>query len=324
LDGQREDGSWPIVTNLSVWNTTLTLHALAEAGFDRSNNRVRDAIRWLALQYREQRDIYSGRLSHGWSWTDLYGGIVDADDTSNAILALKNIDGLQSSEKEMTEGRISKGLEWLRSLQNPDGGWPTFYKGRGSLVFDRSCVDITSNAAKALFLSDGPTGSFEAAKGVSYIRGAQTEEGSWKPLWFGNEFTGSKTNSLYGTYKALDLLSVAGSIDSTSIHRALAWIVEQQNRDGGWGVGRNASSSPEETSFALLGLLSHEAFFQKSVKIRQAAVKGIEWLTECQNPDGSWDATPVGIYCEALWYHEKTYPIVYPLLALLRCRKRHV
>ena len=52
---------------------------------------------------------------------------------------------------EMTS-EIEKGIEWLLSLQNADGGIPTFCRGWGKLPFDRSSPDITAHLLLAFNL----------------------------------------------------------------------------------------------------------------------------------------------------------------------------
>ena len=80
----RPDGSWPIDTNLSTWVTTLSVNALAHnpdfhqimpAG---ERAKVRDWL--LAQQYRTEHP-YTLADPGGWAWTDLPGGVPDADDT---------------------------------------------------------------------------------------------------------------------------------------------------------------------------------------------------------------------------------------------------
>ena len=312
--GQRADGSWPIVTNLSIWNTTLAMRALSEAGLDLSGAALRGAAQWLILQFRENTDVFTGRNACGWTWTHLDSGMIDADDTSNAILALARL-GMSPSEKY-----VRKSVQWLRSLQNPNGGWPTFNRGRGSLVFNKSCIDITCSVVEALLVAGLPANSPEIARAISYVRRMQKKDGSWEPLWFGNEFSGLKSNPFYGAFKALNLLSAMGNSRSSS-RKALAWILGNKNRDGGWGVGANGRSSPEETAFALMGLLSQEKMSNGGNQIGTAVTEGIEWLTEHQHPDGLWNRTPVGIYCESMWYHERTYSVAFPLLALARFKR---
>src|SRR5205823_11668354 len=78
----------------------------------------------------------------GWAWTDLPGGVPDADDTPGAILALWKLGESGTC--------IDDGLRWLTSLQNRDGGWPTFCRGWGHLPFDRSGNDLTAHTLRAL------------------------------------------------------------------------------------------------------------------------------------------------------------------------------
>jgi len=59
-----------------------------------------------------------------------------------------------------------------------------------------------------------------------------------------------------------------------------------QNPDGGWGYRRDAPSSVEATSWALLALLG----LQKSAQVEQATRSGLDWLLRVQLADGSWPA----------------------------------
>ena len=71
--------------------------------------------------------------------------VPDADDTPGAILALKNLAGMEESEALA----IDRGLHWLARLQNGDGGMPTFCKGWTKLPFDRSGTDLTAHSIRA-------------------------------------------------------------------------------------------------------------------------------------------------------------------------------
>ncbi|MEI6539471.1 MAG: squalene--hopene cyclase, partial [Planctomycetota bacterium] len=92
----REDGSWPIDTNLTTWVTTLSVNALgARQGVsspsDQIHTRSADvvplAIRdWLLGQQYRQIHPYTHVAPGGWSWADLPGGVPDADDTPGAML----------------------------------------------------------------------------------------------------------------------------------------------------------------------------------------------------------------------------------------------
>ena len=89
----RADGSWPIDTNLATWVTTLSVNALG----DRLPADQREPIReWILRQQYREVHPYTGAAAGGWAWTDLPGGVPDADDTAGALLALA---------KELREGR---------------------------------------------------------------------------------------------------------------------------------------------------------------------------------------------------------------------------
>src|SRR5207247_4267705 len=99
---------------------------------------------------------------------------------------------------------IQDGLHWLLDLQNRDGGFPTFCRGWGKLPFDRSGSDLTAHALRSLewehreqktapergfwTLSLGDTRLLdERSFGLLYLDDHQRPDGSWLPLWFGNQ-----------------------------------------------------------------------------------------------------------------------------------------
>ncbi len=94
LRSMREDGSWAIDTNLSTWVTTLSVNALAsQPDFDRlllqeDRQRIRD---WLLDQQYRTEHRYTHAPPGAWAWTDLPGGVPDADDTAGALIALWNL-----------------------------------------------------------------------------------------------------------------------------------------------------------------------------------------------------------------------------------------
>ncbi len=133
----RPDGSWPIDTNLATWVTTLSINALAAGGpvAEHLRARERKSIRdWLIGQQYRVRHPYTGAPPGGWAWTDLPGGVPDADDTAGALLALHHL----GEADEPTLDAVRAAVRWLLDLQNRDGGIPTFCRGWGKLPFDRS------------------------------------------------------------------------------------------------------------------------------------------------------------------------------------------
>ena len=90
IESMRDDGSWPIDTNLSTWVTTLSITALEEAGAlpPRDMPSMRE---WLLTQQSTREHPFTHAAPGAWAWTPLSGGVPDADDTSGALLALRRL-----------------------------------------------------------------------------------------------------------------------------------------------------------------------------------------------------------------------------------------
>ena len=112
------------------------------------------------------------------------------------------------------------------------------------------------------------------------------------------------------------------------IRRALSWLTEHQNPDGGWGedlrsyedarwAGRGPSTA-SQTAWALLALLA--AGPDAGAEVADSAERGVRWLAQTQRPDGTWDEPqytgtgfPGDFYIN---YH--LYRLIFPVNALGR------
>ena len=316
----RADGSWPIDTNLATWTTTLAIKALMQQRDTLSPEHCAALRAWLLGQQWREEHPYTHAAPGGWAWTDLPGGVPDADDTPGALLALRKLGPLD----EATHAAGVAGVRWLMGLQNRDGGIPTFCRGWGALPFDRSSQDLTAHTLRAwnVWRSDvdpreRPALVRAMSRGLAYLIRAQRKDGAWVPLWFGNEHAPDDENPLYGTTHvviALRELAESGMMPAMApaAHGA-AWIAASQNDDGGWGGVRGAPSSVEETALAVEALAgtSHG----------EATTRGAQWLVE-RIESGAWrEPAPIGFYFARLWYHERLYPLVWATGALGRVER---
>ncbi len=316
VNGQREDGSWPIDTDLATWVTTLAINALSEhaeglAVLPKSQQKA--ILNWiLDQQHREQHPL-TYTAPGGWAWSDLEGAMPDADDTPGAMMAILRLGG--AAEHSVC---VERAAEWLMSIQNRDGGIPTFSKGWGKLPFDRSCPDLTSHVLRAFCewqdaFSDELRCQVRASatKMLGYLRASQASDGSWVPLWFGNQYTGDRQqNRTYGTAQtaiALRAVQDAGYADvSDSLNRACEWLESVQQSDGSWGsdaVGKPASI--EETALATRALIAGGPL--------SAAERGIQWLLKETCGGMRFATAPIGLYFAVLFYSERMYPIVWTI-----------
>lgn len=332
LDTVREDGSWPIDTNLATWATTLAVKALA-CGSARSGGSEQGLVEdptgfppefdtsdavvdfLLDQQYRE-RHPFTDTPPGGWAWTDLTGGVPDADDTPGAILALAGLARSSDHRAEEIPGAIAAGVGWLFDLQNRDGGMPTFCRGWGALPFDRSSPDITAHCLRAWnewlpFADESDRSRILVAtkKALRYLVREQHRDGSWHPLWFGNQHRDAdESNPTYGTSMVVRALDAIGQ--PRLADRGFRWLIDNQNSDGGWGAGKGRTpSSIEETSLAVSALVNRESCFR-------AVDRGIRWLIEATANGTRFEPTPIGFYFAKLWYFERIYPISWMVEAL--------
>lgn len=325
----RPDGSWPIDTSLTTWVTTLSVNALAgDAAADSQGVRDylseddTDRIRnWLLHQQYRDVHPYTNSPPGGWSWIDQPGGVPDSDDTPGAMLAVMN---LRSVHEEFTAAEVTSlnsAATWLLNLQNRDGGWPTFCRGWGTLPFDRSSNDLTAHVMRALVMwqarvRDVPDELSVRAetslnRGFRYLQQHQAADGSWLPLWFGNQFHTNDENPLYGTAKVLLALKECGHGQAEATSRAVAWLLSQQNTDGGWSACQGLTSSVEETGLAVEALAGIP-------QAEQAVADGVNWLCGRVQAGSHTEATPIGFYFAKLWYFEKLYPLIFCVAGLRR------
>ena len=393
--------SWPIDTNLATWVTTLSINALG----DDVPLDARPGLRaWLLRQQYRVVHPYTNAAPGGWAWTDLPGGVPDADDAPGAMLALMNLEsvpqpsgnvrdrlgepdgasprtsdewqvrGLTPSGSPITEA-FAAAINWLHKLQNRDDGWPTFCRGWGTLPFDRSSPDITAHSVRCIAewqlairkwpdLLPETRGAwfdldveladlnekleyekqeFEVGldldatkrlwRGVKFLKRTQRPDGSWLPLWFGNQHAPNDENPTYGTTKVLAAFQALGRMSDESAVRGVRWLVENQNPDGGWGAGLGTPSSIEETALALeslMGVGSRQWAVGNGEQsqggdsklptpyclLPTAITAGLSWLIPRVEDGRFREPSPIGFYFAKLWYFEALYPLIFTVAAL--------
>ena len=168
------DNNWEILTHVPFADhnamldptcadiTGRTLEALAVNGLDRTHPACRRAIDYLV-----KTQLADGGWYGRWGVAYIYG----------TCFALR---GLQAMHEDDHEPYIQRANEWLRSIQNPDGGW-----GESCASYDNdlythaeSTPTQTSWALMGL-MAGGDTHSSSVRHGIEYLVRTQTEEGTW-------------------------------------------------------------------------------------------------------------------------------------------------
>jgi squalene-hopene/tetraprenyl-beta-curcumene cyclase len=310
-----------------VWDTGLAAHALLESGA--STEALTKACDWLkGEQVLDVVGDWADWRPHvrpgGWAFQYANPYYPDVDDTAVVAMALDRFD------KNKYREAIDRGAEWVLGMQSKNGGWGAFdsdneyyylnhipFADHGALL-DPPSADVSARClgmfAQLGYNKDHP----QIAASIAYLRREQEKEGCWFGRW--------GTNYIYGTWSVLCALNAIG-IDSKDpmIVRAIDWLLSKQRADGGWGEdgasywedqpkGECVVSTPAQTAWALLGLMAAGAVDHPGV------VKGIQYLTETQTPDGLWQEdyyTAVG-FPKVFYLRYHGYKAFFPLWALAR------
>jgi squalene-hopene/tetraprenyl-beta-curcumene cyclase len=180
--------------------------------------------------------------------------------------------------------------------------------------------------------------------GLAYLARQQRPDGSWLPLWFGNQHASDDENPTYGTARVLAAYRDLGLMNEEPARRGVAWLVANQNDDGGWGGSRGTPSSVEETALAVEAILPHppapspmkgegETYRLEASPPSpfmgeggrggegEAVQRGLAWLVAAVENGALMNPSPIGFYFAKLWYFERLYPIIFSVAALGRARR---
>ncbi len=364
LASRLSDGSLPIDTNLATWTTSLSISAIegpsppihndASSKASLSTNTSKDSlsiiepksIRWLLSCQHWSDHPFTGASPGGWGWSNLSGAVPDADDTPAALIALARWYPQCNNQpmlKRQIDHAVNQGLVWLLNLQNGDGGWPTFCRGWGKLPFDRSGSDLTAHAIRAitawqvhmeagncsLEILKGSRPRAALERGFQFLEKRQNPDGSWFPLWFGNQDRTDEENPVYGTAKVLLAYGETGRMNNAG-RLGISYLVNHQNVDGGWGGGPSVSyragqrsqsdwgSSVEETGYALEALLIVGG---SETHLKPTIMRALRWMIDAVDADCFRVSWPIGFYFAKLWYHERLYPMIACASALNAARR---
>ncbi len=332
--GEHEAYCQPCVS--PVWDTTLTCHAMLEAGGEEAVSSAKQGLDWLlprqVLDVKGDWAVKRPQVRPG-GWAFQYNNdyYPDLDDTAVVVMSMDRMRRVNGSRDY--DNAIARGREWIEGMQSRDGGWGAFdvdnleyylnnipFSDHGALL-DPPTEDVTARCISMLAqLGETAQTSESVAAGIEYLRRTQLAEGSWYGRW--------GLNYIYGTWSVLCALNAAGvSHQDPTMRKAADWLVSIQNADGGWGENatsyrldyrgwEQAPSTASQTAWALLGLMA-------AGQVEHPAVaRGVRYLMATQSEKGVWDEqryTATG-FPRVFYLRYHGYCKFFPLWALARYR----
>jgi len=288
-----------------VWDTAIVEICLRESGVPADHPKVKGAASWMMeKEIRFRGDWYHKNPVEvepsGWVFEFDNKWNPDVDDTAMVLLALRAI---PTDDRARRDACFERGMKWLLAFQCRDGGWAAFDKdctnsilekvpfADHNAMLDPECADITARILELLGYEGYTLDHPQVKEGMRFLMKTQEKDGSWFGRW------------------------------------AREWLTSVQLPDGGWGERCNTYDDPifkgigpstaSQTAWALMGLC---AFCDPD---DPAVRRGIEYLIQTQNKDGSWtedEITGTG-FPQVFYLKYDMYRNAWPLLALATYRK---
>lgn len=332
-DGDREVDALHLQPCVSpIWDTSLLMNALIEAGCRPDHSALVKAAAWL--RSRQTTKVGDWKVSApaaepgGWYFQFENEWYPDVDDTTVVLMALAK---LHQAPVDATMQSVRRGYRWVLAMQGSDGGWGSYDKDNNHMIFnlipfadhrallDPSTADLAGRSLELLGTLGYDRTHPAVGPALEFLRREQEPDGSWYGRW--------GVNYIYGTWSVLaGLRSIGEDMSAPYVRRAVEWIESKQNPDGGWGesclsyadgaMAGTGESTPSQTAWALIALLS--AGLSSSISV----VRGVNYLLRHQREDGSWAESghtgtgfPRVFYLRYHWYCQ-----YFPLWALAMYR----
>ena len=300
--GIQKGDQWTIQGCISpVWDTCLVVQALAESGIATDDPMLENAARWLVEKQILASGDWQVQARHlqpgGWAFEFHNDCYPDIDDTAEVVLALR-LAKLPGGEDQARQESVARAVDWVSGMQNRDGGWASFDKNNDhgyvtaltfsdfGEVLDPSSADVTAHVLEMYGKLGHRADNVELQAAYRYLRAEQEDDGSWFGRW--------GVNYVYGLGAVLPALEAIGEdMRQPYVRRAVQWLEDHQNPDGGWGEScasyvdptqrGKGPSTASQTAWAVISLVA------AGEANHPATHRGVGYLIATQRADGQWD-----------------------------------
>ena len=328
IDDDRE-GTTRVQPCLSpVWDTGLTMRALALAGVPADDPAIVRAAAWLRCRQTTEPGDWAETVHAppgGWYFEYANEFYPDVDDTAMSLMALQTLfrDGARSTgfsrndrdkppghhvlmvggttnnipSYRETTAAIDGGLRWMLAMQNRDGGWGAFDRNndRHFLCYvpfadHNAMIDpSTPDLCGRVLESLGKLGRRLGDPHIDRAVEFVRRNQESDGSWFGRW----GVNYIYGTWQALTGLAAVGvPPDDPAVLAGAKWLLVHQQACGGWGETPHSYEQPELRGQGQV-TASQTAWavlglIAAGLANHPAVLRGVRWLVDSQNEDGGW------------------------------------
>ncbi len=347
-DGMKVQG----YNGSQFWDTSFAVQAIIETGLSHLfTPTVELAHHYIEItqimeDVPQRVEFYRHISKGGWPFSTRDHNWPITDCTAEGIKATIGIQNEfrqfhpqeSGANKLIDDERLKDAVNLLLSFQNSNGGWSSYELQRGGgwlelinpaeafsgIMVDYSYVECSSASVQSLcqFRSQERFRDYRRAeidesirKGVKFIQSIQRDDGSWYGSW--------AICFCYGIWFGIEALIAAGeSKNSHSVTRAVNFLIEKQNSDGGWGESYQSCvqkryvqanrSQVVTTAWAALALIKAEAD-------RVAIERALNFIISRQQPNGDWAQEEIsGVFSASCMISYSNYRNIFPIWAIGR------
>lgn len=308
------------------WVTAFALRALLNAGVNRDDRVVDDALDFLCFSQSKlpMPEVNlrrpNAQRTGGWGFETDNLILPDTDDTGIVLSALglaldrTEISSLAKDRQKRVQDAVDLGLQNVLDMQSDDGGWAGFVwnlgsKGPGPLFERPVGIPRTIPDTIRFFLDpplevkevpvEGLTGRVLQGLGANGYDPASAEVQKAarflreRQLPDGSFWARWLVGYLAATASVVSgLANCSWNLEEPWVQRAIAWLLSKQNDDGGWGETPEAYEHPERNlrcpSMPPLTGIVVIALVDAGLHAHPAVDRAVAYLLATQNAAGTW------------------------------------
>jgi squalene-hopene/tetraprenyl-beta-curcumene cyclase len=326
---QEEDCAWLQPCESPVWDTAITMRALAAAGVSSKHAAARRAVDWLLDREVRRRGDWAQTVASepgGWAFEYANEFYPDVDDTIMVVMALESqvasarsgspdgddslvvIDSSVESGPAFARARVamldrlagatSRAVNWVTAMQNRDGGWGAFDRGNHHeflchvpFADHNAMIDpSTPDLTGRVLEMLGQLGRRVGDPQVDLAVDYLRRTQESDGSWCGRW----GVNYIYGTWQTLVGLAAVGVPTNDPMMAGGAnWLLSCQQASGAWGESADSYAQPElrgkGPATASQTAWALLGLIAAGHARGHAVLRGAGYLLATQRDDGTWD-----------------------------------